>query len=232
MTSRLCPHCGGDISGAPWLAEYARSPEGRENTRRLGLTRRKHGASDPGSPLFGTYRSWQAMKRRCDSPRDTFYDRYGGRGITYDPRWAAFEAFLADMGERPEGTTLDRTDNDGPYTKANCRWATLSEQRRNRLQPSGWKRRPPAVPVVYGTKTVPCNGGCGRSGEVVVTSSRGWRCPDCKLAYNRAAAAKSKARAGRPTCSEVGCLNPVDSRGLCSKHYQRLMRAEKREAGH
>ncbi len=76
-----------------------------------------------------TYRSWEGMKARCRNLSDPIY---GGRGITYDPRWASFEAFVADMGDRPEGTTLERRDNALGYTKANCAWATAREQTLNR----------------------------------------------------------------------------------------------------
>ena len=75
-----------------------------------------------------TYVSWVAMRSRCDYPNHTSYHKYGGKGISYDPKWVSFEAFLADMGERPDGKTLDRFDSSKDYCKDNCYWATPTEQ--------------------------------------------------------------------------------------------------------
>lgn len=87
----------------------------------------KHGMY--GSP---TWKSWDAMKQRCTNPRSKDWPNYGGRGIVMDDRWMSFQCFLEDMGARPDGHTLGRQDNDGPYTKANCRWETGLEQNNNR----------------------------------------------------------------------------------------------------
>lgn len=77
-----------------------------------------------------TYNSWRAMKARCDYKHHTQYKYYGARGITYDPRWASFEAFLSDMGERPLGTDLNRIDPDKSYCMENCNWLDAAVNRR------------------------------------------------------------------------------------------------------
>lgn len=102
--------------------------------REWGSTMRRNHASHGhtvGGSLTTTYRTWSGMIQRTTNPRCDDWHNYGGRGITVCDRWRTFASFLADMGERPAGLTLDRVDNDRGYEPGNCRWATKSEQQRN-----------------------------------------------------------------------------------------------------
>lgn len=107
----------------------------------------KHGlyaGVDKAHPLSNT---WIGMLSRCYSPGSKPYKDYGARGITVCERWRGvdgFATFVADMGARPQGATLDRRDNNKGYSPKNCRWATRKEQQRN----TRWNRR-----VSYGGET-------------------------------------------------------------------------------
>lgn len=79
-----------------------------------------------------TYRIWCGMKQRCANPKATGWERYGGRGIRVCERWMDYRNFLADMGEVPEGLSIDRINPDGNYEPGNCRWATDKVQANNK----------------------------------------------------------------------------------------------------
>jgi hypothetical protein len=94
---------------------------------RIGNAARKHGMT-----RTPTYISWLNMKQRATNAVHPRFRDYGARGIVICERWLdSFENFLADMGERPAGKSLDRIDNEGDYAPSNCRWATPTQQAAN-----------------------------------------------------------------------------------------------------
>lgn len=101
---------------------------GREN--RIASVR-KHGKS--GSP---EYRIFHAMKRRCSDPKNRHYHNYGARGIQV--KWASFDAFFEDMGNRPDGAWIERIDNNGHYESGNCTWVTPDRNQINKRVSKIW----------------------------------------------------------------------------------------------
>jgi len=100
----------------------------RETSGKVGERNRTHGRTQTPE-----YRAWHGARGRCRNPTDRQYAYYGGRGITVCAEWDDFEVFFRDMGPKPSPRhSLDRIDNDGPYAPWSCRWATATEQLRNR----------------------------------------------------------------------------------------------------
>lgn len=127
MAKCIC-HCGTHFS-----ASYSKVNLGQTRScgclkRAAKLARVKHGMRNTKE-----YKVWWAMKNRCFRPLTKSYPNYGGRGITVCDLWKnSFENFIKDMGRCPEGLTLERNDVNGNYEPSNCRWATTTEQSRNR----------------------------------------------------------------------------------------------------
>lgn len=79
-----------------------------------------------------SYQTWSGMLNRCNNPQSSDYKNYGLLGVSICDEWLSFSKFVEDMGERPNGLTIDRINTYGNYTKSNCKWSTLSQQASNK----------------------------------------------------------------------------------------------------
>lgn len=145
-----------------------------------------------------TYNSFRSMRGRCEEPRTNGYKNYGGRGIQVCERWrgpGGYRRFLADMGERPAGKTIDRKDVDGHYTPENCRWATAQEQGAN-------QRRTRRIAIDGVTKSLAdwSDASSIRANTIASRIDRGWSSKDAVFSESR------------PTRSEI--VNAAKTLGL------------------
>ena len=126
-----CEHCGSTFTRAHLNRPHRFCSRSCHASSRTGANNPNWRGGMVAHPLYTT---WCGMHERCTYPGHKDYSRYGGRGVTVCDRWQGTEGFwnfVADMGERPDGHSLDRIDNDHGYFPDNCRWASAHEQRLN-----------------------------------------------------------------------------------------------------
>jgi hypothetical protein len=132
IENRICQTCGGSFL---FRLSPSRVGRGKYCSKSCGntATSRRHGHAGTDRKVASkTYTTWATMTQRCHNPSNSKYRMYGANGICVCPEWRdSFAAFLQDMGERPEGMTIDRIDGSRGYEPGNCRWASPKTQQRN-----------------------------------------------------------------------------------------------------
>lgn len=188
------------------------------------------------------YSVWQSMRRRCLSPGFRQWADYGGRGISICPEWDDFHQFVEDMGPRPSSThSIDRIDNDGPYSPGNCRWATKKEQQRNqrttrRVTIEGQEYLVAALAELSGLKheTIVQRAESGMAYDLVVAKTRypfmgGWKLAVAARVRNQREATHCKH--GHQWTAENTSITPQGWKRCKACHRAKMQRLNARKRG-
>lgn len=119
--------CGRIVSCGCYVVEISKSEQNAERCRTLAVGAGRHNMST--TPVYAV---WKSMRQRCKNPKSPDFKWYGALGIRVCKRWDDFPCFLADMGERPDGMTIERRNPSGHYEPGNCYWAPWEVQRTNK----------------------------------------------------------------------------------------------------
>lgn len=192
-----------------------------------GCSRRTHGHTSYGK-YTPTYISWRAMISRCYNPADDSFARYGGRNIKVCDRWrygdgvsTGVELFIRDMGERPEGTTIDRINNFEGYHPTNCRWATAKEQAANKIEKIEGEKHPRAkinreiaeqirlLDGVMSLKQIAFNYGVSKKTVLNIIHGKIWTCARGKTRPAYSKPSLDSLRSGKLTVADVRAIKQM-----------------------